>query len=1597
MLRPIAKLCVCIITICLVWGISPYFPAHEVHAHFRYYENAASSTFPQRLQDHLIHHPWEEGFLDVTQAPYHAAGDGITDDSEALQNAIDDAYASNLVVYFPEGTYLVSRQLRMEQIADWTYHPGSPFGSQRKFGHLLVGSTTGTARPVIKLADHSTVTDHIFLLFRWFDPADGSTAAERHYLATFRGIDVDMGANPEVSAISMAGAQHCVIQDVDIFGEEFHAGIYNLPGSGGSVVNLKVLGGKIGIYQNQYRPTPLVVGVHLEGQSQYGIDVRESRGALIVTGFNIISPASPSTSYRAVYVRSISTGASDVSHANLTMVDGQIEVLGGTGRGIYNFDQNVTLHNVFIKAHVLIESGVRHAPSEFVFGNSSQWKRIPEYFFATASDLGHIYIDSEEYANTAVDYARMSPLEDVDQPETDLIARHLWDTMPSWEEPDKLNIIAYGATPDHAMDDDAPAIQTAIDEAADSSHPNYGKTVFIPRGHFHIRSPIQVRPGVKLIGAGKNISVLQVSTDWIVTAPTAALATADDPQGGIVLSDFAILGNKPSFRLGTDGQKHLTLFSMKSGESLVRDIQFSFVEEQDEFNRHYRDNVFKAPLIHFSGNAGGRVYNLVADMSTTAELGSIEEPFRYVLVEGVSRPLTFYYFDIEHAYHSPQSEIRDSNQVSIFAFKYEFYDELMRIVHSRDINVFGGSGNYSITNPNDEAIFVIEDSSDVSLYNMARKAYSTNELPDALWVADGDDRLPDDHPIVVYRHAGNHLRNGSMELQEGWMPLGDAQVDYTGSHVFEGKQALQITGSGAAADVAAALQEQGPGRYSFEAWVQNDHSSGQVQASLFLDNGAEQQIIDLASVETGTTWRRLKGDAEVHWEGTLVSAELRIEHSHAQQFRIDYALLASRQQAVQLANLLVNNGFEAGLAGWETFGNVSLTVDTDIVYAGHAALKISDREQIYEGPQQSIKSALEQYGPGAYTFEARVKNEGPLQYSPQNGLIQTPSEISAKIRLTYGGETRVYTVARLAEDYRWKKLSGTVNLTWEGNLDEAIIYFTNTEPEWTYYMDHTSLTTPAALVAELDDAALQTLAAWVRNAMHNGDLLEASYTTESWARLQQALSEAEAVLQSTQATQLQVDEALVKLELAYDSLESQPASGGENGGNGSGSGGGGSADNGWLPQLPPAAADDVPTLEIRSAVDGVNVPLAQAVQSEEEGGQFVRVDMDGDRITGLLEQGKQMHLVIEVPHEGKVDWRGLKANHLLLLAETDSVLELVHPAAIYTMDKAIYPAMASFASAEEIPLSDLEVRLHMSRAPELLLSNARSKAADVGYELLVDPVELSLYIHHGELQHRLDMASAYVAKQIVLPREQDRLTTVVRVMDDGSVHHVPTRLQRADGPGLASGSDRRMSGVYAAVHNPVKFDDLSRHWSGAIAGQMSARLLLQGAGASLFLPDREVTRAEYAAIVVRGMGLMDNQTYAAEFQDISADHWAHREIAIAHAYDLIRGTGDGLFQGVRPITRQEGIVIIERALRLVRESQPGGGMLDTDSGAIHRFTDAAEVSAWAGDAIGRMIASGLVQGNGNHIQPHRTMTRAEAVVLLHRVLQHAGLTDGDHS
>ncbi|MDQ3812920.1 MAG: glycoside hydrolase family 55 protein, partial [Armatimonadota bacterium] len=88
--------------------------------------------------------PADSGVIDVTNAPYNAKGDGKTDDTAAIQQALAQFPNANKIIYLSNGTYLISDMLK--------WPAGANAANAYKRTTLQGQSRAGT---IIRLKDHA--------------------------------------------------------------------------------------------------------------------------------------------------------------------------------------------------------------------------------------------------------------------------------------------------------------------------------------------------------------------------------------------------------------------------------------------------------------------------------------------------------------------------------------------------------------------------------------------------------------------------------------------------------------------------------------------------------------------------------------------------------------------------------------------------------------------------------------------------------------------------------------------------------------------------------------------------------------------------------------------------------------------------------------------------------------------------------------------------------------------------------------------------------------------------------------------------------------------------------------------------------------------------------------------------------------------------------------------------------------------------------------------------------------------------------------------------------------------------------------------------
>lgn len=204
-----------------------------------------------------------------------------------------------------------------------------------------------------------------------------------------------------------------------------------------------------------------------------------------------------------------------------------------------------------------------------------------------------------------------------------------------------------------------------------------------------------------------------------------------------------------------------------------------------------------------------------------------------------------------------------------------------------------------------------------------------------------------------------------------------------------------------------------------------------------------------------------------------------------------------------------------------------------------------------------------------------------------------------------------------------------------------------------------------------------------------------------------------------------------------------------------------------------------------------------------------------------------------------------------------------------------------------------------------------------------------------------------------------------------------------DGKGLP-GKDPAVKAM--PVISPGKtFDDISgihAHKNQPAIEAMAARGIINGKTDTSFDPDANMTRAEFATIVVRALGLTPKASQA--FTDVTAEKWYASYIGTAHQYGIVNGVGDNRFEPEGTITRQEAAAMVARAAKLcgMDTSMDKGTARDI----LAQFSDYVTTDEWARESLAFCYSSGILDDSDLKILPKTAIKRCEIAQMLYNLL-----------
>ncbi len=179
---------------------------------------------------------------------------------------------------------------------------------------------------------------------------------------------------------------------------------------------------------------------------------------------------------------------------------------------------------------------------------------------------------------------------------------------------------------------------------------------------------------------------------------------------------------------------------------------------------------------------------------------------------------------------------------------------------------------------------------------------------------------------------------------------------------------------------------------------------------------------------------------------------------------------------------------------------------------------------------------------------------------------------------------------------------------------------------------------------------------------------------------------------------------------------------------------------------------------------------------------------------------------------------------------------------------------------------------------------------------------------------------------------------------------------------------------YDLALNGTVFTDISNHWARQSILDVNSKGWMKGTNETIFAPEKPLTRAQGAAVLVRALNL-EKKNDSKEFNDVSNHHWAKDEIEIASSNGIIMGRGDGKFDPEKPITREEMAAMLDRTLENLSN--------DYSNYLIYNDVDFAR---WSYNSIIKLSSNGIFTGyEDGYFRPNEKITRAQMAVLMDRI------------
>jgi len=302
-------------------------------------------------------------------------------------------------------------------------------------------------------------------------------------------------------------------------------------------------------------------------------------------------------------------------------------------------------------------------------------------------------------------------------------------------------------------------------------------------------------------------------------------------------------------------------------------------------------------------------------------------------------------------------------------------------------------------------------------------------------------------------------------------------------------------------------------------------------------------------------------------------------------------------------------------------------------------------------------------------------------------------------------------------------------------------------------------------------------------------------------------------------------------------------------------------------------------------------------------------------------------------------------------------------------------------------LESIEIKINIIQPSAEIIAKIAEQAKAQEYEILIPPVsfEVTAVNTLTKEEKSISKFNNYVQRMFEIPAGVDpnKITTGIVYNNDGTFSHIPTEVVLIDGKYYAKLNSLTNS-TYSVIWNPITVASVENHWSKEAVNDMASRLVI--ADPETFDPADKITRGDFAEYITKALGIYRTGV-AAEglFTDVKKTDGLADAIKTAVDYGIIKGYTDGTFKPNATITREEAMVMYNRAMSVTK-------LVGSDTNRINNYTDYALVSGWAKENVKQVIAAKVFNGvNSTTLAPKATLTTAEAATAVRNLLVQSNL------